>query len=117
MAKTIQFLNEIQENQVIKFQHIAQLVEAFSGADEYDITITGDLTAGSTAVTSLNVNNNRATIDQNGIITTTKFILEEFPRDPSNESPSPEGQITYYQGNLYFSNGSGWFRINATQVV
>ena len=117
MAKTIQFLNEIQENQVIKFQHIAQLVEAFSGADEYDITITGDLTAGSTAVTSLNVANNRATIDKNGIITAPKVVLKEFPQDPSTEPPTPEGQITYYRGSLYFSDGSGWFKVNATQVV
>lgn len=117
MAKTIQFLSEIKENQIIKPEHIAQLVEAFSGGDEYDITIDGNFTtetlsSGETSIISLNVNNNRATIDSGGNIMAPKLTLIESNTDPRNLNPAPGGQILYFQNNLYFSNGNEWFAIN-----
>lgn len=44
MAKTLDYLAEIQSGGQIKSAHISQSIEAFTGASDYDITISGSLT-------------------------------------------------------------------------
>lgn len=71
----------------------------------------GDLTADNVDITSLNVNKNAAAISEEGTVITPKLELKESQQDPQNINPAPGGQITYYQGALYISNGSTWNEI------
>jgi len=44
MAEKFKYQSEIITGQIVQAQHVSQSVEAFTGVEEYDITISGSTT-------------------------------------------------------------------------
>lgn len=110
MAKKLNFESEIQQNHTIQSWHVSQSVDAFTGVDDYDITISGSLTTTGSAVIqdgTLSV----ITADSANII---------LKRD---DSPTGNARILTYgaddvqEAGIHFFNGETRFLINATTEV
>lgn len=71
----------------------------------------GDLTADNVDITSLDVNKKAAEILGDGTVKTPTLEIQEAQTDPRNTNPTPGGQIKYYLGVFFVSDGSTWVEL------
>jgi hypothetical protein len=100
MAKTIEFLEEIQTNSPIKSKHISQLVEAFSGAEVYNINISGSLDV-----------SHKIECQDIEVGNVLSSIIELIPIDPTRINPSGKPGLIIFDSNTnqpLYSDGTDW---------